>query len=106
MDKLEEIEMAKWDFYSWPPVSAGEISCRADITLIAGTRERRSRQKRYLSSFSLSGPLMATIAGLPSASEIHPYLNFADIVCVWPFDSELAAAMAFNFGRKWQKVHQ
>ena len=44
VDKLEEIEMAKWDFYSWPPVSAGEISCRADITLIAGTRERRSRE--------------------------------------------------------------
>ena len=101
MDKLERIEMAKCDFYRWPPVSAGEISCRADITLIAGTRERRSRD-----TSSLSGPLMATIAGLPSASEIHPYLNFADIVCVWPFDSELAATMAFDFGRKWQKVHQ
>ena len=59
VDKLEEIEMAKWDFYSWPPVSAGEISCRADITLIAGTRERRSRD-----TSPLPGPLMATIAGL------------------------------------------
>ena len=49
VDKLEEIEMAKWDFYSWPPVSAGEISCRADITLIAGTRERRSRDTSPLS---------------------------------------------------------
>ena len=48
VDKLEEIEMAKWDFYRWPPVSAGEISCRADITLIAGTRERRSRDTSSL----------------------------------------------------------
>ena len=48
VDKLEEIEMAKWDFYRWLPVSAGEISCRADITLIAGTRERRSRDTSSL----------------------------------------------------------
>ena len=52
VDKLEEIEMAKWDFYRWPPVSAGEISCRADITLIAGTRERRSRDTSPLSETS------------------------------------------------------
>ena len=49
VDKLKEIKMAKWDFYRWPPVSAGEISCRADITLIAGTRERRSKEIPLLS---------------------------------------------------------
>ena len=43
-DTLEEIEMVKWDFHGRLPVSGSEISRLADITLIAGTREKARKR--------------------------------------------------------------